>query len=598
MHGTHPARRLTALSLFALVLFATYVAYLWHDSDESGQTWNWESWDSTTIARALGHSVNNADQALACAQEFSPYNRGVLVQITPLLQRDSSEVRAAAADFLNRARANTTADLPVLIAAHRRGVPILPAIAGIGTAEAVDYVASEHSRKGDWFALASDLSSGGPAGALRLAAIYRNSQPVPPELHRSLCDIIHSRSPSGPRDFKIWLEVACDSLPPEANRCAALELLALLGDDSIGALPTLEKMASKAPAEMANSARQTVSRIAGGGTLARLKPELEFELSRHDSPWIAIDTVCAIGRLQTGGRYAGPIIAPLLASPNWDLRTAAATALGRIGYSGAIPALTATIGNQGDWMLAGASAEALARLGGKDAIPALRRVATDHWYQPVRDVAAESIDVISSQTTFAEFRPPLANSGWRRGSALDRHVWIFSRRPPTSSPPLRLARRLSCLIGNTWDRAWLWRANRKAKAVRTRLGRPDYGQAFGEGYLLGYDYGEWGGEIVYVADGRIIRTFPTGNVFGFYPMPFGLVVVASYYNSNEGMIHLLKPDANGTPVCEPLQRLPFDLDPTLHFAPITRRWNRELIIIGEDGQSVVLTRSGTLRMAD
>lgn len=598
MLGQHPLRRLAAFGLLALALFAGYVAYLWYDADDSRRTWNWEKSDAAVIGRALGEPVISPDRC----EGFSDYLRnhsaefeGRLIQ---LLNHSDPEVSQAAVRQLLETRTINPESLPALIAAHQRGVPVLPAIATAGTVEAVDYISAECRQKGNWTALAWNLSSAGPIGYQRLATIYREPQPVSPELHRALCEIAYTHSPSGPKDCGPWLEVALDPQSPESNRCAALELIALMGDDATEALPVLEAMGSAAPAAVAEAARQTTSRITGSGTLAGLVPRLEFVRCWKDRSYLSVGTVERIGKLGAGGHAASPLIAPLLSSLDWRLRSAAATTLGRIGCAEAVPGLITALQNNNDWALAGAAAESLARLGAKGAIPALQQTAESHWYPPVRAMAAESVQVISGQAVFPDFQRPQMYFGWYGNIALDRHVWEFSQTPPKASTALRLVRRLSCFIGNTWDRSWLWRAYRVAKTADKQLGQPDFGQAFGGGYLLGYDNGEWGGRIVYVVGNKVVREFPVENSFGFYPMPFGLVAITSDFSSNEGMIYLIKQDENGMPTCEPMQHLPFELYCGSHFAPVTRRWNRELLIIGEANESVVLTRSGTLRMAD
>jgi len=598
MLGPHPIRRLAAFSLLASVLFAAYVAYLWYDADDSRRTWNWERSDAAVIGRTLGEPVTSPDRCEAFANyvRLHPVEfEGPLIQ---LLNHPDSAVSQAAARQLSATRTIRPESLPALIAAHQRGAPVLPAIATVGTAEAADYIATECRESGDWAALAWSLFSAGPVGSQRLAAIYREPQPVSPELHRALCEIAYRPSRSSPLDCGPWLDAARDPENSETNRIAALELIALMGDDATGGLTALKELATTRPPKVAAAAARIVAQVEGRGTLAHLMPKLKFELSWKERPDLAVGTVEQIGKLGSAGRDAGPLITPLLSSPNWYSRATAATTLGHIGYTDAIPALIAALENQGDWIISGAAAESLARLGAKEAIPALQRVARDHWYPPVRAMAAESVQVLSGQATFSDFQRPLNYFGWYGGIALARHVWEFSQTPATASTALRFARRLSCLIGNTWDRAWLWRAYRIAKSADKQLGRPDYGQAFGDGYLLGYDNGEWGGEIVYVVDGKVARRFATGNVFGFYPMPFGVVVVTAYFNSSVGMIYLIKHNENGITTCEPLQRLPFELYSGSHFAPVTRRWNRELLIIGGANESVVLTRSGTLRMAD
>ena len=154
-------------------------------------------------------------------------------------------------------------------------------------------------------------------------------------------------------------------------------------------------------------------------------------------------------------------------------------------------------------------------------------------------------------------------------------------------------------MSNAWERSWQWRYDSIALESGLKDSRPDCGQGFGDGVLLGYDSGEFGGQIDYVVDGKVVKEFRPGSVLGFYRMPFGVVVVASWWGSHECMLYVLRPGPDGVPTCGPFKRLPIAPYPNNHprIVPISRCWNGDLMVSGGGGD-VILTRSGHLRLAD
>jgi hypothetical protein len=523
-------------------------------------------------------------------------------QVLPLLDSSAPEVRDAAADILVSTRLGKPEDFATLVAGHRRGLPVLPVINAIGTPEAEEYVFAERSKSRAPTDLAWAVLSTGPRGHEALAAIYRSPEPIAPELHRALCAILHAKpNPSLPPPpiAPTCLAVARDSTVPPHNRTAALEMLGLLGDKAAETVPSLREIAGSKSDPIAAAAGVAADRIEGKGTLARLLPDLEFELGpEYPTVWRSLeDTLRELSSLGYSGHAAGPQVVRLLDSHKWELRVEAARLLGAIGYTEATPQLLLALENSNDWLLSGAAAEALVRLGAHEAIPALQRLAAGHWYPPIRALAAESIRVLAGETRFPKPERPRKYIEWDRDMAVDCHVREFDEHRPETTVLRILGPRLACFAGSTWDRAWLWRAYRVAKASTSHSSRPDYGQAFGDGYLLGYDDGEWGGRIAYMVKGELVREFRVGNSKGFYPMPFGLVAVTSHFQSGESMLYLITSGAGGAVTCEPYKRIPFETESGFSFAPVARRWNRELLIVGNH-QAMVLTRAGELRLAD
>jgi HEAT repeat protein len=611
------------LRWFAVVLLlgaamAGFVIVQWFSYDVGN--WNWRNRDEAIVGRALGLKISNSDEAYdvvshlrwnsEAAARGQGGKDGVCVErVLPLLSHSDPKVQAAAANILFHAdRALKPGHLAALIAAHRNGLPVLYYIAAIGTPDAVEYVYAALNKSGSEQDLCRMLTAGGPAGIKRMAAIYREDAPVDPELHRAICVEFHrfpseeSRRLAIPIAVEAWLDVARGAKNTPHNRVLAIEVLGLIGDVSTAAVPALRELAAGSPPVVAERARQAIAQIEGGGTMARYLPDLEFEITQEPGLALHNMTLQRIAALGPQGRAAGPLAIRLLDPKNcdraivWDLRVEAVKLLGVTGYAEATPRLIATLENEDDWVLAGAAAEALARLGASEAIPALQGVADGYWYPPVRALAAESVNVLRGAARFQEFKRPSAYYGRAGGTALERHIREFRERRLSASRATLLGRRASQLVSNAWERSWQWRYDSIALESGLKASRPDCGQGFGDGFLLGYDSGEFGGQIDYVVAGKIVKEFRPGRVLGFYRMPFGVVVVAAWWPLHECMLYVLRPGPDGVPTCEPFKRLPTAAHPFSHprLVPIGRCWNGDLLIGGD----VILTRSGHLRLAD
>ena len=111
-------------------------------------------------------------------------------------------------------------------------------------------------------------------------------------------------------------------------------------------------------------------------------------------------TVRDIANLHERGRSAGPAVLPYLEHSDWDLRVAAARALGYIGYSPAADGLIKLLDCEEDWRVVLSAVESLARLNAHKALPKLAVISRSHWYPPVRRMAARAVKSLKSGAPF------------------------------------------------------------------------------------------------------------------------------------------------------------------------------------------------------
>ncbi len=116
----------------------------------------------------------------------------------------------------------------------------------------------------------------------------------------------------------------------------------------------------------------------------------------HDKVLVIRD-VAELGRT---GANVGPALMQYLDGSDWELRLAAARAVGFIRYKKAKGKLVQLLENEEDWRLVLSAAESLGRLQSAEAVPSLEKVSKDYWYPPVRDTAARALEAIQNKQPF------------------------------------------------------------------------------------------------------------------------------------------------------------------------------------------------------
>ncbi len=317
-------------------------------------------------------------------------------------------------------------------------------------------------------------------------------------------------------------------------------------------------------------------------------------------------------------RDAGPEVVKLLDHPNWDLRLAAARTLGRIGYTEAIPALTALLNEPTDVRINRVAAESLGRLGDPSAVEALRQTAVNHWHPTVRDEAQSALEHI------VETKPYESNSEGRDPflQYFDTIYWgikssaaskpEFLQEPPESklykSAAPEMMRELSYeseVIGIGPDDEEERRAARERGATivvrddglveyRTPIQQvPDVALRVENGWLVGSDRGEWGGELVFVADDGQRTYVLKENVNDLFKLGRKYLAVTglSHLNTNRGLVYEVKLVESGRWFCELWRALPG--------APRScgKLPSGDVFIGTGGGGNIILAQDGTFTMA-
>lgn len=436
-----------------------------------------------------------------------------------------------------------------------------------------------------------------------------------------------------------------------ANSCPAdvhANLAAVLADMKemrAEAVPGLLAIArdDRVANEVAAGALQMITAV--GSDAREREPELLQLRAQRPALTVAIDEVLvAIGSAETGqiflerlaispdvvtlhdlaeagaaGVRAGPAVVKLLDSEDWNLRVVAARTLGFIGYAEAAGALIRRLDDVTDVRLNRVAAESLGRLQSQAALPALRATADTHWYPPVRNAAAQAVEHIEQRKSYesrfhrddfafeffdfehlgqeqASCSKPLPKrkpESKRRklytdhaSAKLDTLAFetvVIGYGPAT--PPEPAADGKNEVIELTPDNLVEHRTpTRQVPTVALRVDG---------GWLAGSNRGEWGGELVFIADNGSVDRLLAENVEDIYRLGGQIVALTglAHLSSNRGMVHSVSRDASGDWSVRPWRALPG--------AP-ARSWPvkaGEVLIDVASGGTLLLHPDGAFRMA-
>lgn len=226
-----------------------------------------------------------------------------------------------------------------------------------------------------------------------------------------------------------------------------------------------------------------------------------------------------------------PTLMRSLDSGDWDARMNATRDLGHAGYTNAGPRLVELLKNADDWRQVYASAESLGRLKVKEAVPDLSVVSETHWYPPVRAAALKALCAIDGRATYEPERSMFMDYPYieverdadsMREPGLNDVLFEIT----TILSPYHLW--LMRLRYTVQERSYRPKDNNSSEMeryVRIRKVIPDVCVRVDGGYIVGRDFGEFGGELMFVGRHRRQIMLVDDNTSGLYRMKSGIVAV-------------------------------------------------------------------------
>ena len=314
---------------------------------------------------------------------------------------------------------------------------------------------------------------------------------------------------------------------------------------------------------------------------------------------------------------AGDEVSKLLVSKNTEAKILAVRTLGYIGYQGAIPLLIPLLHEPGDVVLNLVTAEALGRLNAKSALDELTSVADNHWYPPVREQARKAADLIKTDQRYdnkiddSNFGYSYFNFTHFEINSCEKTTLNMLAEPSTQklykAPNSETLQRLAyntVVVGYGADDEDAQKAADPDAIIEVNASNikeyrhdikhtPDLALRVDGGWLAGGNRGEWGGELVYIADNGAPTIILNENIEDIYKFGERYVALAglSHLGLNNGMVYQLVYDDTGQWRAENWLKLPG--------APRSSWFveTGELLINTSGGGSILLSQHGLMRMA-
>lgn len=464
------------------------------------------------------------------SRKISKMGAAAIPELLALLQHENVGIQDNASYTLSGMTGFTEKDLPLLFqeVESKDRSWALRKIAEIGTPEAIDYLLEERRENSEF--QYPNIGAFSSLGAKALPYLIPLFRVTPPNeiLFRRISSILTDLDGISKEAVVPLLDIAMDTAVSTDGRKSAIVAIGHMQRDAAHAAPQLISLAEKEP-----HLSDAVDRALIGMMVPEAVPILLGQMGDHYDAF-RIRDIATIG---SSAAAAGPDFIRFLDADDWDVRVAAARALGFIKYEKAAPNLIKLLSDQSDWRLVYAAADSLGMMKIKSAKSGLLEVAKSHWFSVVRDTARQAADEVSEakrpiddgesinfpqrffiydslefDDLFESMRTwnmePTINL---RDMVATPHRDIFTNEETASLQyPMRIANRMMPEGIERWI---------------DRLRTPSCGVHVFDGKILGFDSGEWGGKLIHEDYcGNKIELLDK-NIHSLHRMKSGLVAV-------------------------------------------------------------------------
>lgn len=325
-----------------------------------------------------------------------------------------------------------------------------------------------------------------------------------------------------------------------------------------------------------------------------------------------------IAELGVNGVGAGPGVVKLLESDEPEIRVLAARTLGFIKYEKAVPKLIKSLTDSSNIQLNYVAAESLGRIKDKRAVSALEDATKNHWYPAVREAAQTAIEHIKSGTGYQ-------NEFHKNNFAFDYFSYENMNVEMCENVALAtIAEPVSQKLYNSNAKEQLEKL--KYKSIILSYGASDEEQQKAEnpdgivevnpsnivehreeveqvpnialkvtnGWLVGSNRGEWGGELVHLDTNGEQTIILEENIEDIYKLGDRHIAITglAHLTLNSGLIYEVYQEKDGSWKSKPWLTLPG--------SPISSWFveSGELLINTYGGGSLLLSHTGRFRMAE
>lgn len=324
-----------------------------------------------------------------------------------------------------------------------------------------------------------------------------------------------------------------------------------------------------------------------------------------------------IAELGENGVDAGPAVMRSLDSDDFEERLLAAKTLGYIKYLDAVPKLVSLLNDKTDVRMSYVAAESLGRMKSKNALTSLKKVAANHWYPITKETAKKAIQHIQNgkvydntlqgkNFAFYYFDTQLLNiescdevTSQTVREPLSQKLYISN-----SKEQLEKLKYKSVVISygacdeeqqkvDNPNGIIEVNASNIVEHRKSIYQTPQIALKIEDGWLVGSDSGEWGGELVHISSTNEHTILLKENVEDIYKLGERYIATTglAHLSMNDGVIYELYKDKSDNWKNRPWRILPG--------APRTSWFvdTGELLINTVGGGSILLSKDGNLRMA-
>ncbi len=482
------------------------------------------------------------DEERQAAAKVVAVGAAALPGLLALLRDEDREVRTLAAYTLSDMPGLTAQHLDALIESQRRDDSwLLPAIAEIGTPQAVTFLVEMLVRDRDagFSSLPGAIQDlGKKAVPELLRQVYQEDPRWDAQLEQTMTSVFFLLGADSAAAIDPLLKIATDEAAPLPRRLHAIKAVAATRQAAEKIVPAMQALMRQttAHAELRWAARMAIITLGTAEAVPLMVQDLQEAKEARDRR----DHLGHIAGLHTRARSAGPVVARYLHDADWDVRVAAAGAVGDIGHVGAADALIQLLAHEEDWRLVFRAARSLGTLRSKAALPALAQVAQGHWYPPVRQAAQAAIKAVkaengaASEATRSDPNDALNNGpfGYERAGAeletLEEADADRLRLPLDAAQHAPVPLQVQAKDGTV--------TTEQARAVKVP-----------GGHLVGVDRGEFGGEILLIDPQGLQHVIAHANTEALYQTSAGLVAVTGLAHmwANDGALFKLIPAPEG-----------------------------------------------------
>ncbi|MDN3652951.1 HEAT repeat domain-containing protein [Thalassotalea ponticola] len=314
---------------------------------------------------------------------------------------------------------------------------------------------------------------------------------------------------------------------------------------------------------------------------------------------------------------AGAAVTQLLDSDDMDVKLFAARTIGYIGYKNAEHKLVTLLNDKTDVQINFVAAESLGRIKSKDALSSLKVVAENHWYPAVRSAALKAIEHIGNGQAYeSEFHRKNFAFEYFHFQHMDikacDEVTLETVAEPASqklysqnaSEQLEKLTYKSVILSYGASDEEQQKADNPGGIIEVNSHNiiehrqeivqvPRVALKVANGWLVGSDRGEWGGELVHIADDGEQTNLLDENIEDIYKLGERYIATTglAHLTMNDGLIYELHVDGRGNWKSKPWLRLP---------GSAYSSWfveTGELLINTSGGGSLLLSETGSFRMA-